>query len=105
MAKQTQKRRTTLTIRLTEEEYAMLEATREYVRKNTRTVLGSHEITHAEALKLLAATGYKRVDAEIKREAAKDRHATPIADDDTKQISATSEAIDTVPPRSKIPTG
>ena len=70
MSTGTRQRANTLTVRLTDEELAMLDRTCEYVRRTGRTVLGEPTITHADALKRLAALGYRKVDAARRREAA-----------------------------------
>ena len=63
MSRETKTTRTTLTIRLTDDETEMLNRTCDYVRRQGRTVIGAPTISRADALRQLAALGYKSVEA------------------------------------------
>ena len=77
---------TSLSVRLTENEIEMLDKTCQYQRVHGKTVLGEPDISRADALRKLAALGYKRVERAA-REAERARHA----------------AGDTRPPRDTAP--
>ena len=105
MSTETRKRANTLTVRLTDEELTMLDRTCEYVRRTGRTVLGEPTITHADALKRLAALGYRKVDTALRREvAATDAQTQPPAGDSSRTPDAPG-AASTLPHNSGPATG
>ena len=69
-----------LTVRLTPDEEAMLDTTCAYVRRQGTTVLGAPTVSRADALRQLAALGYKRVQRAIRDDA---RSPAGEADEET----------------------
>ena len=88
MPTETKTTRSTLTIRLTANETVMLNHTCDYVSRQGRTVPGPSTISHADALRQLAALGYKTVERAIRREAREGEPVPHPTTDDTSQTTA-----------------
>ena len=65
----------------------MLDRTCAYVKQTGRTVLGEPSISRADALRQLAAVGYKKVEAALRREATAADIQSQSSTNDTSDVS------------------